>query len=72
MEHRINRVMSKHPDWSREKVEKTIENVDKTRENYVKKYCRVSRYDTRNYDLVITMDDKTEEEAVNVILAYIG
>ena len=39
---------------------------------YLKNNARTSRYDTRNYDLVITMDDKTEEEAVNVILAYIG
>ena len=27
------------------------------RENYVKKYTGTSRYDTRNYDLVINMDD---------------
>ena len=72
MEHRINRVMSKHPEMSREEVEKTIKNVDKMRENYVNKYCRVSRYDTRNYDLVITMDGKTEDEIADLIYTYIG
>jgi hypothetical protein len=38
----------------------------------MKNNAHTSRYDTRNYDLVISMDGKTEEEAVNVILAYIG
>jgi len=46
--------------------------VDKMRENYVNKYCRVSRYDTRNYDLVITMDGKTEDEIADLIYTYIG
>ena len=30
-----------------------------------------SRYDTRNYQLVINMDEINEDEAVNLILAYI-
>ena len=42
------------------------------RENYVNKYTGKSRYDTRNYNLVINMDGKTEDEAVNLILSYIG
>jgi hypothetical protein len=36
------------------------------------KYTKSSRYDTRNYDLVITADGKTEDEIVNIILMYIG
>ena len=32
------------------------------RENYVKKYTGTSRYDTRNYQLVIAADGKTEEQ----------
>ena len=42
------------------------------RETYVKKYTGTSRYDTRNYDLVINMNGKTEDEAVEQILQYIG
>jgi hypothetical protein len=42
------------------------------REEYVKNYAQTSRYDTRNYDLVINMAGKTEEEAANLILSYIG
>ena len=30
-----------------------------------------SRYDTRNYDIVLSMDRLTEDDAVKVILAYI-
>jgi cytidylate kinase len=71
MEHRIKRVMAKQ-GLSEKEAKKAIEMVDETREEYMKNNARTSRYDTRNYDLVIKMDGKTEEEAVNVILAYIG
>ena len=42
------------------------------RENYVKKYTDTSRYDTRNYELVITMDRLSEDAAVELILDYIN
>ena len=71
MEHRIERVMRKQ-NMSREDAIETINKVDKMREDYVKNYAYTSRYDTRNYDLVINMDGKTEEEVANLILAYIG
>ena len=71
LEHRIQRIMSKQ-ELSREEAEKVIQKVDEMRENYVKKYSGTSRYDTRNYDLVINMEGKTEDEAVNLILKYIG
>ena len=71
LEHRIQRIMSKQ-ELSREEAEKVIKKVDEMRENYVKKYSGTSRYDTRNYDLVINMESKTEDEAVNLILKYIG
>jgi cytidylate kinase len=70
-EHRINRVKSKQC-ISAEDAEKIINKVDKMRENYVKKYCNTSRYDTRNYDLVISMDGKTEDEIADLICTYIG
>ena len=71
MESRLKRVMAKQ-GISEKEAKKIIKEVDETREEYMKNNAHTSRYDTRNYDLVIKMDGKTEEEAVNVILAYIG
>jgi cytidylate kinase len=71
MEHRLKRVMTKQ-GLTEEEAKKVIKMVDETREEYMKNNAHTSRYDTRNYDLVIRMDGKTEEEAANVILAYIG
>ncbi len=71
MEQRIARVMRKQ-QVSHDEAEKIIKNVDKMRENYVNKYTGTSRYDTRNYDLVISMEGKTEDEVVDLILSYIG
>lgn len=71
MEQRIARLMRKK-GISHDAAGKIIEKVDKMRENYVKKYTGTSRYDTRNYDLVISMEGKTEEEAAKLILDYIG
>ena len=45
---------------------------DATREAYIKKYEDTSRYDTRNYQLVISMDDLTEDDAAEVIMDYIN
>ena len=56
---------------SREEAMAAIERVDKARDNYVQRYTGKSRYDARNYDLVINMDGISEDEAVEVILAYI-
>ena len=71
MEYRMNRVMAKQ-NLSEKEARKVIKEVDQSREEYLKNNAQTSRYDTRNYDLVIKMDGKTEEEAVNVILAFIG
>ena len=68
---RIERVARKQ-NMSEEEARKAIERVDKMRENYVTKYTKTSRYDTRNYDLVISADGKTEDEVVDIILQYIG
>ena len=43
-----------------------------TREAYIKKYEDTTRYDTRNYDLVISMDDLSEEDAAELIIDYIN
>ena len=71
MEQRIERVMKKQ-NLSREDAEKAIKHVDKMRENYVKNYTGSSRYDTHNYDLVISMNGKSEDEIVDMILQFIG
>lgn len=71
MEHRIERVMRKQ-GISREKAEKIIKKVDKMRENYVNKYTGTTRYDTHNYDLVISSDGKSEDEIAELIFSYIG
>ena len=71
MEHRIEHVMRKQ-GLSREEAEKAIKKVDKLRENYVNHYARTSRYDTRNYELVITMDRLSEDDAVDLIMDYIN
>ncbi len=71
MPFRIERV-SRKQKMTEEEAKKTIEKVDKMRENYVKYYTKSSRYDTRNYDLVISADGKTEDEIVDLILKFIG
>ena len=70
-EHRVERVAHKQ-GITPEEARKIIDQVDKMRENYVKKYTGTSRYDTRNYQLVISADDKTEEEMADLIMQYIG
>ena len=70
MPHRIARVAKKQ-NISEEEALKAIEMVDRMRENYVNKYTGTSRYDTRNYQLVISMDDMSEDDAVELICSYI-
>lgn len=70
MEQRIERVMRKQDMTSGEAV-KTIAKIDKMRENYVSHYTKTSRYDTRNYDLVINMASLSEDDAVDLIYDYI-
>lgn len=71
MDYRVARVARKQ-GMTEDEARKTIEHVDAMRENYVKKYTGTSRYDTRNYQLVIAADGKTEEEIADIIMQYIG
>ena len=71
MPFRVERVMRKQ-NMTEDVARKTIEKVDQMRENYVKEYTKTSRYDTRNYQLVISADGKTEDEIVSIIMDYIG
>ena len=70
MEHRIERVMRKQ-QLSREEAVAAIKRVDEMRDNYVKRYAGTSRYDLRNYHLVLNMDNLTEDDAVKLILKFI-
>ena len=71
LEYRIQRIMTKQ-ELTREEAEKIIKKVDEMRENYVNKYTGTSRYDTRNYHLVISMDGKSEDEVADLIFSYLG
>jgi cytidylate kinase len=71
MPFRLERVMRKQ-NKTEDEARKIIEKVDQMRENYVKEYTKTSRYDTRNYQLVISADGKTEDEIVSIIMDYIG
>ena len=71
LECRVERIMKKK-GISANEAEKIIADVDKMRENYVKRHTGTTRYDTRNYDLVISMKGKTEDQVVDLILKYIG
>ena len=68
---RVARIMAKQ-NLSEEEAVKLIDKVDEGRDNYVKRYTGLSRYDMRNYDLILDMDYLTEDEAVEKILSYIG
>ena len=70
-EARIKRIMEKQ-GLSREDAVHVIKTIDEGRDNYVKRFTDLSRYDMRNYDLILDMDYLTEDEAVEKILAFIG
>jgi cytidylate kinase len=69
-EARVKRIMEKQ-GVSREDAIHVIETLDEGRDNYVKRFTDLSRYDMRNYDLILDMDYLTEDEAVEKILAFI-
>ena len=71
MEHRVQRIMERQGVGEQE-ARDIIAKVDASRETYVKKYEDTSRYDARNYQLVLSMDTLSEDAAVEVIMAYIG
>ena len=70
-ENRIARIMRKQ-NLSYEKAAEVLDSVDKARDNYVLRYTGQSRYDARNYHIVINMDYITEDKAVDLILSYLG
>ena len=71
MEHRIRRIMNRK-NVTMEKARDIIAKMDATREAYIQKYEDTTRYDTRNYQLVISMDDLTEDDAAEIIIDYLN
>ena len=63
--------VAREQNMTKEQARLVIDKVDKMRENYVREFTGTSRYDTRNYQLVLSMDELTEDAAVDLILAYI-
>ena len=70
MDYRIKRIMDRQ-NVSMDEARDIIAKIDATREAYIKKYEDTSRYDTRNYQLVISMDNLTEDDAAEIIMDYI-
>ena len=64
---RIERVMTKQ-GVAREEAATIIDSVDEGRDNFVKHFAGTSRYDARNYDLVLNVDNLDEDDAVELIL----
>ena len=71
MDYRIQRVMRRQ-NVTEQEARDIIAKLDASREAYIKKYEDTSRYDTRNYHLVISMDNLNEDDAVEVIMDYIN
>ena len=70
LEQRIARLVNKR-GISQEEAISAINEADEMRENYVRKYTGTSRYDTRNYDLVISMAKQSEDCVVDLIMQYL-
>ena len=68
--YRVERIMKKQ-NLSEESALAVIKRIDEARENYIRRYAGVSRYDVRNYDLALTADGHTEEELADIILSCI-
>ena len=70
MSHRIQRIIKRQHVTTQHAID-IIDQLDAGREAYIKRYCNKSRYDTRHYQLVLSMDDLSEDDAVNVIMSYV-
>jgi len=69
-DNRVARICKRQP-VTRDEAVTLIRKVDKDRETYTKYYAGRSRYDARNYDLVLNMDHLTEDDAADCIINYI-
>ncbi|MBO7568054.1 MAG: SiaC family regulatory phosphoprotein [Bacteroidales bacterium] len=69
-ENRISKLMTREGITRNEAID-IINRVSMERDMYVVENTGMPRHDTRNSDLVINMDNISEEDAVNIIISYI-
>lgn len=69
--YRVQRIMRKQC-LQEDSARALMKSIDEARENYIKRHTGTSRYDARNYDLVLKADGHSEEELASLILSYIG
>lgn len=69
-ENRIRRFVTKQ-NLTEAQAEAALNRIDEARETYTRRFAGVSRYDARNYDLVLNVAGMTEDDAVEIILKYI-
>ncbi len=67
MDHRVKRMMQKRNFDEKEAREK-IEELDNARETFTKTFAGVSRYDARNYDLVINVTPFTTDQVARFLV----
>ena len=65
-EHRVKRLMEKQGVDEKEARE-IMERADKARENYTKSFADTSRYDARNYDMVINVSGFTTDQVAQFL-----
>jgi cytidylate kinase len=68
MDHRLERITHKY-NVDEKEARKLIEETDQARENFTQTFAGVSRYDARNYDLVINVSPFTTDQVAQ-FLAY--
>ena len=67
---RVERVMSK-TDMKDKDVRKLMVKIDKARETYTQSFAQCSRYDARNYDLVVNVTGMNVADAVEFIYNFL-
>ena len=65
-EYRVKRIMEKQSVDEAE-ARKIMERPDKARENYTKTFAETSRYDARNYDMVINISGFTTDQVAQFL-----
>ena len=65
-EYRVKRIMEKQSVDEAE-ARKIMERTDKARENYTKTFAETSRYDARNYDMVINISGFTTDQVAQFL-----
>lgn len=65
-EHRMKRLMKKQ-SVSEEEAREIMERTDKARENYTKSFAGTSRYDARNYDMVLNVSGFTTDQVAQFL-----